>query len=115
MWDHVLDGGFFVVSLALIYFSFLFHAKAELQTIGRGDGVVEASAGVGACTQEPALRLGWEDMRSLSRCPLQWVSVGAPVRGAEVQKARESKSRRRGPRAAKSTSGRVGVEVRWYR
>ena len=38
-----------------------------------------------------------------------------PVWGAEVQKAREGKSRRRGPRAAKSTSGRVGVEVRWYR
>lgn len=76
-----------MVSLALIYSSFLLHAKAEVQTTGRGDGVVEA--GVGACTQEPALRLGREDVRSLSGCLLQWVSVGAPVWGAEVQKVHQ--------------------------
>lgn len=47
-------------------------------------------------------------MRSLGRYPRQWVSVGAPEWGAGVQKSQENRRRRR-PRAAKSTSARVGV------
>lgn len=80
----MLDGGSSVVKLALIYphLSFCTRADARPQWEeggGRGSGAGPRT-GVG-------VEAGWEEMRSLSRWAPRWLSVGAPVWGAEVQKA----------------------------
>lgn len=83
MW--ALDGASSVVSLGLISRHLLFCTKADAWPQWEERGEVEAAGR--AAAQELAGRLGPEEMRLLSRWVPQWVSVGAPVWGAEVQKA----------------------------
>lgn len=84
MW--ALDGASSVVSLGLISRHLLFCTKADTWPQWEERGEVEAAGGR-AVAQELAGRLGPEEMRLLRRWVPQWVSVGAHVWGAEVQKA----------------------------
>lgn len=89
---------------------FLFGIRADVKAVWEEGGVAESSGGRILC-MGLGVETGLGGGEMIERVP---AAVGLRRHPCVGSRGAESMRRKRGLRAAKSTSGPVGVEVRWY-